>query len=153
MSVKILSIGFYSTKSSCNLRGPMALKHWTKWFWWLGELDFMFRFASRTGDSPFYCTILAYYGCCCGKYTSKVALADAKRSIHVYVWSFNVPVLELLKHGVFQPEELPENKYYILGKKALRIFRRFRCAFLGEFLLVQSIRSWRWSSCSRKWPL
>jgi ATP-binding protein involved in chromosome partitioning len=40
----------------------------------------------------------------------------------------------------FTPEELPENKYIHFGKEGLRIFRRFRCAFLGEFLLVQSIR-------------
>jgi hypothetical protein len=42
-------------------------------------------------------------------------LADAKKGIHVLVWSYQCSVLELLKHGVFH-EELPENKYYIFGQ-------------------------------------
>jgi hypothetical protein len=33
-------------------------------------------------------------------------------------------VLELENMAYFTPEELPENKYYILEKKAQEIFRR-----------------------------
>jgi hypothetical protein len=35
--------------------------------------------------SPFYCTILAYHGCCIGAHAESRLLADAKRSFDVYV--------------------------------------------------------------------
>jgi ATP-binding protein involved in chromosome partitioning len=46
---------FYSTKSSCNLRGPMASKALNQMIFWRlsGELDFMLvGFASRNRRYP-----------------------------------------------------------------------------------------------------
>jgi ATP-binding protein involved in chromosome partitioning len=84
--VKILSIGFYSTKSSVIWRGPMASKALNQMILMqIGGIRlYVSRFA-RYRHSPFYCTILAYHGCCCSVSTPQaVALADAK-SFDVYV--------------------------------------------------------------------
>ena len=52
-----------------------------------------------------------------------VALADVRKGIGMFQMdSINIPVLGLIENmAYFTPAELPENKYYIFGKKVLKI--------------------------------
>ena len=55
-----------------------------------------------------------------------VALADARKGINMFTNDkVNVPILGLVENMAwFTPAELPENKYYIFGKKAQRDWLR-----------------------------
>jgi ATP-binding protein involved in chromosome partitioning len=57
--VKILSIGFHCTKSSCNLEGPMASKALNQMILMqIGELDFMLvDLPPGTGDIHQLCRL------------------------------------------------------------------------------------------------
>jgi ATP-binding protein involved in chromosome partitioning len=55
--------------------------------------------------------------------------------------AINVPVLGIIENmAYFTPEELPDNKYYILDKKVLESSRRFRSTIPWRSPIVQSIR-------------
>jgi ATP-binding protein involved in chromosome partitioning len=54
--------------------------------------------------------------------------------------AINVPVLGIIEKAYFTPEELPENKYYILERRAKDLAEDLNVPFLGEIPLVQSIR-------------
>merc|ERR1712070_666066 len=72
-----------------------------------------------------------------------VALADAKKGIAMFQQdSISVPVLGIVENmSYFTPEELPDNKYYIFGKKGAEYLAKDkRVPFLGGLPLVQSIR-------------
>jgi ATP-binding protein involved in chromosome partitioning len=48
-------------------------------------------------------------------------LPTLKKGINVFYRRQNVPVLGIIENmAYFTPEELPDNKYYILDKKVLR---------------------------------
>jgi ATP-binding protein involved in chromosome partitioning len=51
-----------------------------------------------------------------------VALADAKKGFQCLCLRLSMPVLGIIENmAYFTPEELPENKYYILEKKERKI--------------------------------
>jgi ATP-binding protein involved in chromosome partitioning len=64
-----------------------------------------------------------------------------RKEVNVLSEAINVPVLELENMAYFTPEELPNNKYYILDKKVLKnLAEDLEVPFLGEVPIVQSIR-------------
>jgi ATP-binding protein involved in chromosome partitioning len=70
-----------------------------------------------------------------------VALADAKKGVSMFLSeAINVPVLGIIENMAYFTEELPDNKYYLFGKKEQKLSRRFRVPFLGGIPIVQSIR-------------
>jgi ATP-binding protein involved in chromosome partitioning len=146
--VKVLSIGFFTQPNQAVVwRGPMASKalnqmifdaHW-------GELDFMLiDLPPGTGDIHLsIMQSLPITGAVVVSTPQKVALADAKKGVAMFQQeSINVPVLGIIENmAYFTPEELPENKYYIFGKKgAKNLSEDLEVPFLGEIPLVQSIR-------------
>lgn len=146
--VKILSIGFFTQPNQAVVwRGPMASKalnqmifdaHW-------GELDFMLiDLPPGTGDIHLsIMQSLPITGAVIVSTPQNVALADAKKGVAMFQQeSINVPVLGIIENmAYFTPEELPDNKYYIFGKKGARnLAEDLNVPFLGELPLVQSIR-------------
>jgi ATP-binding protein involved in chromosome partitioning len=46
------------------------------------------------------------------------ALADAKKGVSMFLSeAINVPVLGIIENMAFTPEELPDNKYYLLEEE------------------------------------
>src|SRR5690606_20239079 len=73
----------------------------------------------------------------------KVSLADASRGISM----FKQPQINALILGVvenmayFTPDELPDNKYYLLGKeRGRKLSEKYEVPFLGKIPIVQTIR-------------
>jgi hypothetical protein len=55
--------------------------------------------------------------------------------------AINVPVLGIIENmAYFTPEELPDNKYYLLEKKEQNLAEDLGVPFLGGIPIVQSIR-------------
>jgi ATP-binding protein involved in chromosome partitioning len=51
-----------------------------------------------------------------------VALADAKKGVSMFMSDINVPVLGIIENmAYFTPEELPDNKYYLLGRRSEKL--------------------------------
>ena len=72
-----------------------------------------------------------------------VALADARKGVSMFQQeNISVPVLGIIENmSYFNPEELPDKKYYIFGKEgAKNLAEDLKIRFLGEIPLVQSIR-------------
>lgn len=121
--IKILSIGFFTQPNQAVVwRGPMASKalnqmifdaHW-------GELDFMLiDLPPGTGD--IHLSIMQSVpitGAVIVSTPQNVALADAKKGVAMFQQeSINVPVLGIVENmAYFTPEELPNNKYYKIGR-------------------------------------
>src|SRR6218665_573362 len=146
--IKILSIGFFTAPSQAVIwRGPMASKALNQMIFdadW-GELDFMLiDLPPGTGDIHLsIMQSLPITGAVVVSTPQAVALADAKKGVSMFLSdSINVPVLGIIENmAYFTPEELPENKYYILGKEgAQNLAEDLGVPFLGEVPLVQSIR-------------
>ncbi len=146
--VKLLSIGFFTQPNQAVIwRGPMASKalnqmifdaHW-------GELDFMLLdLPPGTGDIHLsIMQSLPVTGAVVVSTPQEVALADARKGVAMFQQqAINVPVLGIAENmAYFTPEELPNNKYYIFGKKgAAYLAEDLDVPFLGEIPLVQSIR-------------
>jgi len=146
--VKILSIGFFTKPNQAVIwRGPMAAKALNQMIFdadW-GELDFLLvDLPPGTGDIHLsIMQSLPITGSVIVSTPQNVALADAKKGVAMFRQeSINVPIIGIIENmAYFTPEELPENKYYIFGKKgAKNLAEDLEIPFLGELPLVQSIR-------------
>ena len=146
--VKLLSIGFFTQPNQAVIwRGPMASKalnqmifdaHW-------GELDFLLLdLPPGTGDIHLsIMQSLPVTGAVVVSTPQEIALADARKGVAMFQQeAINVPVLGIIENmAYFTPEELPQNKYHILGKDgAKHLAEDLKVPFLGEVPLVQSIR-------------
>jgi ATP-binding protein involved in chromosome partitioning len=146
--VKVLSIGFFTKPDQAVVwRGPMAAKALNQMIFeaaW-GELDFLLiDLPPGTGDIHLSIVqSLPLTGAVVVSTPQNVALADAKKGIAMFQQdSINVPVLGIVENmSYFSPAELPDNKYYIFGKKgAEHLAKDKEVPFLGGLPLVQSIR-------------
>tara|TARA_S200000501_G_scaffold377329_1_gene435317 strand:- start:1001 stop:2131 length:1131 start_codon:yes stop_codon:yes gene_type:complete len=146
--VKVLSIGFFTKPEQAVIwRGPMASKalnqmifdgHW-------GELDFLLvDLPPGTGDIHLSIVqALPLNGAVVVSTPQNVALADAKKGIAMFQQeNIQVPVLGIIENmSYFSPKELPENKYYIFGKRGAEYLASDKkIPFLGGLPLVQSVR-------------
>ena len=129
--VKLLSIGFFVDPDQATLwRGGMAsnaLKQLIGDALW-GELDY-FLIDLPPGTSDIHLTVvqtLAMTGAVVVSTPQDVALADARKGINMFTnEKVNVPILGLVENMAwFTPAELPENKYYLFGKKLFRPYQR-----------------------------
>jgi len=146
--VKVLSIGFFTKPDQAVVwRGPMAAKALNQMIFdaaW-GELDFLLiDLPPGTGDIHLSIVqALPLNGAVVVSTPQNVALADAKKGIAMFQQeSINVPVLGIVENmSYFTPAELPDNKYYIFGKKGAEYLAKDKeVPFLGALPLVQSIR-------------
>ena len=146
--VKVLSIGFFTKPDQAVVwRGPMAAKALNQMIFdaaW-GDLDFLLiDLPPGTGDIHLSIVqSLPLNGAVVVSTPQNVALADAKKGIAMFQQeSINVPVLGIVENmSYFTPAELPENKYYIFGKKGAEYLAKDKeVPFLGALPLVQSIR-------------
>jgi ATP-binding protein involved in chromosome partitioning len=146
--VKILSIGYFADPGQAVIwRGSMAnsalnqLMFDAKW----GDLDFLLiDLPPGTGDIQLsVMQMVPVTGAVVVTTPQNVAIADVRKAINMFENpSIKVPVLGIIENmSYFQPEECPENKYYIFGRdggKALA--ENLNLPLLGEVPLTQSIR-------------
>lgn len=146
--VKLLSLGFFAGANQAVIwRGAMASKaihqllHDANW----GELDFLFiDLPPGTGD--IHLSIVQEVpvtGSVIVSTPQHVALTDVKKGVAMFQMpEINVPVLGLIENmAYFTPKELPNNKYYIFGKKGVKkLAESMDLPFLGEIPIIQSIR-------------
>ena len=146
--VKILSIGFFTQPGQAVIwRGPMAAKALNQMIFdanW-GDLDFLLiDLPPGTGDIHLSIVqSLPINGAVVVSTPQNVALTDAKKGIAMFQQkNINVPVLGIIENmSYFSPEELPQNKYYIFGKKGAEYLANdMEVPFLGSLPLVQSVR-------------
>ena len=146
--VKILSIGFFTKPDQAVVwRGPMAAKALNQMIFdaaW-GKLDFLLiDLPPGTGDIHLsIMQALPITGAVVVSTPQVVALADARKGVSMFQQdSINVPVLGIIENmAYFTPEELPEQKYFIFGKKgAKHLAEDLHVPFLGEIPLIQSVR-------------
>lgn len=146
--VKLLSLGFFAGANQAVIwRGAMASKaihqllHDANW----GELDFLLiDLPPGTGD--IHLSIVQEVpvtGSVIVSTPQHVALTDVKKGVAMFQMpEINVPVLGLIENmAYFTPKELPNNKYYIFGKKGVKkLAESMDLLFLGEIPIIQSIR-------------
>lgn len=146
--VKLLSLGFFAGANQAVIwRGAMASKaihqllHDANW----GELDFLIiDLPPGTGD--IHLSIVQEVpvtGSVIVSTPQHVALTDVKKGVAMFQMpEINVPVLGLIENmAYFTPKELPNNKYYIFGKKGVKkLAESMDLPFLGEIPIIQSIR-------------
>jgi len=146
--VKILSIGFFTRPGQAVIwRGPMAAKALNQMIFdanW-GNLDFLLiDLPPGTGDIHLSIVqSLPINGAVVVSTPQNVALTDAKKGIAMFQQkNINVPVLGIIENmSYFTPQELPQNKYYIFGKKGAEYLANdMEIPFLGSLPLVQSVR-------------
>jgi ATP-binding protein involved in chromosome partitioning len=146
--VKVLSIGFFTKPDQAVIwRGPMAAKALNQMIFdadW-GELDFLLiDLPPGTGDIHLSIVqSLPLNGAVVVSTPQNIALADAKKGIAMFNQeNIQVPVLGIIENmAYFTPEELPDNKYYIFGKRgAENLAEDKNVPFLGALPLVQSVR-------------
>ncbi len=146
--VKILSIGFFTKPDQAVVwRGPMAAKALNQMIFdaaW-GELDFLLiDLPPGTGDIHLSIVqSLPINGAVVVSTPQNVALPDAKKGIAMFQQeNIKVPVLGIIENmSYFTPEELPNNKYYIFGKKGAEYLAKDKeVPFLGSLPLEQSVR-------------
>ena len=146
--VKILSIGFFTQPGQAVIwRGPMAAKALNQMIFdanW-GDLDFLLiDLPPGTGDIHLSIVqSLPINGAIVVSTPQNVALTDAKKGIAMFQQkNINVPVLGIIENmSYFTPQELPQNKYYIFGKKGAEYLANdMEVPFLGSLPLVQSVR-------------
>lgn len=146
--IKLMSIGLLvDEKQAVVWRGPMvssAIRQFVSDVDW-GDLDYLIiDMPPGTGD--IHLTIVQTVpvtGVIVVTTPQLVALADAKKGIAMFrQGGLKVPVIGLVENmSYFTPAELPDNKYYIFGKKGgQNLASEFDIPFLGEIPLVQSIR-------------
>ena len=70
-----------------------------------------------------------------------LAIADTKKGINLMI-KFGIPLTGLIENmSYFSPPELPENKYYIFGKRGAEYLANDKkVPFLGSIPIVQSVR-------------
>ena len=146
--VKVLSIGFFTKPDQAVVwRDLMAAKALNQMIFdaaW-GNLDFLLiDLPPGTGDIHLSIVqSLPLNGAVVVSTPQNIALADAKKGIAMFEQdSINVPVLGIIENmSYFTPAELPDNKYYIFGKKGAEYLAKDKnVPFLGALPLVQSIR-------------
>ncbi len=146
--IKVLSIGFFTQPNQAVIwRGPMATKALNQLIFdgaW-GKLDFLLvDLPPGTGDIHLSIVqSLPLDGAVVVSTPQNVALADAKKGIAMFRQeTINVPILGVIENmSYFTPKELPENKYYIFGKKGAEYLAKDKkVPFLGAIPLVQSVR-------------
>ena len=146
--VKVLSIGFFTKPDQAVVwRGPMAAKALNQMIFdaaW-GNLDFLLiDLPPGTGDIHLSIVqSLPLNGAVVVSTPQNIALADAKKGIAMFEQdSINVTVMGIIeKMRYFTTAELPDNKYYIFGKKGAEYLAKDKnVPFLGALPLVQSIR-------------
>ena len=146
--VKILSIGFFTKPEQAVIwRGPMATKALNQMIFdaaW-GALDFLLiDLPPGTGDIHLSIVqSLPINGAVVVSTPQNVALADAKKGIAMFQQeNIKVPVLGIIENmSYFTPAELPNNKYYIFGKKGAEYLAKDKeVPFLGSLPLEQSVR-------------
>ena len=145
--IKLLSIGFFVDPDQPTLwRGGMAsnaLKQLIGDADW-GQLDY-FLIDLPPGTSDIHLTVvqtLALTGVVVVSTPQAVALADARKGINMFTNDkVNVPILGLVENMAwFTPAELPENRYYIFGRKgSKRMAEEMNVPLLGQVPIVQSI--------------
>ena len=145
--VKLLSIGFFVNPDTATLwRGGMAtsaLKQLIADADW-GELDY-FILDTPPGTSDIHLTLLqtlAITGAIIVSTPQQVALADARKGVDMYKNDkVNVPILGLIENMAwFTPKELPENRYYIIGKEGCKqLAEELNVPLLAQIPLVQGI--------------
>ena len=146
--VKVLSIGFFTKPEQAVIwRGPMATKALNQMIFdaaW-GALDFLLiDLPPGTGDIHLSIVqSLPINGAVVVSTPQNVALADAKKGIAMFQQeNIKVPVLGIIENmSYFTPAELPNNKYYIFGKKGAEYLAKDKqVPFLGTLPLEQSVR-------------
>ena len=146
--VKVLSIGFFTKPEQAVIwRGPMAAKALNQMIFdaaW-GELDFLLiDLPPGTGDIHLSIVqSLPLNGAVVISTPQNVALADAKKGISMFQQdNIQVPVLGIIENmSYFTPPELPQNKYYIFGKKGAEYLAKDKeVPFLGALPIEQSVR-------------
>jgi len=146
--VKVLSIGFFTKPGQAVIwRGPMAAKALNQMIFdasW-GELDFLLiDLPPGTGDIHLSIVqSLPLNGAVVVSTPQNVALADAKKGISMFQQeNIQVPVLGIIENmSYFTPPELPDNKYYIFGKKGAEYLAKDKeVPFLGALPIEQSVR-------------
>ena len=146
--LKVLSIGFFTKPDQAVIwRGPMASKALNQMIFdaaW-GELDFLLiDLPPGTGDIHLSIVqSLPLNGAIVVSTPQNVALSDAKKGIAMFQQkSIQVPVLGIIENmSYFTPDELPDKKYYIFGKKGAEYLANDKnVPFLGEVPIIQSIR-------------
>jgi ATP-binding protein involved in chromosome partitioning len=146
--VKVLSIGFFTKPEQAVIwRGPMATKALNQMIFdaaW-GALDFLLiDLPPGTGDIHLSIVqSLPINGAVVVSTPQNVALADAKKGIAMFQQeNIKVPVLGIIENmSYFTPAELPNNKYYIFGKKGAEYLAKDKqVPFLGALPLEQSVR-------------
>jgi len=146
--VKVLSIGFFTKPEQAVIwRGPMAAKALNQMIFdaaW-GKLDFLLiDLPPGTGDIHLSIVqSLPLNGAVVISTPQNVALADAKKGISMFQQeNIKVPVLGIIENmSYFIPPELPENRYYIFGKKGAEYLAKDKkVPFLGALPIEQSIR-------------
>jgi len=146
--LKVLSIGFFTKPDQAVIwRGPMASKALNQMIFdaaW-GELDFLLiDLPPGTGDIHLSIVqSLPLNGAIVVSTPQNIALSDAKKGIAMFQQeSIQVPVLGIIENmSYFTPDELPNNKYYIFGKKGAEYLANDKnIPFLGEVPINQSIR-------------
>ena len=146
--LKVLSIGFFTKPDQAVIwRGPMASKALNQMIFdaaW-GELDFLLiDLPPGTGDIHLSIVqSLPLNGAIVVSTPQNVALSDAKKGIAMFQQeSIQVPVLGIIENmSYFTPDELPDNKYYIFGKKGAEYLANDKSVpFLGDVPIIQSIR-------------
>jgi len=113
----------------------------TKW----GDLDFLLiDLPPGTGDIQLsVMQMVPVTGAVIVTTPQNVAVADVRKAINMFQNpSIKVPVLGIIENmAYFQPEECPENKYYIFGRDGGKnLAFNLNIPFLGEVPLVQSVR-------------
>lgn len=146
--VKVLSIGFFTQPDQAIVwRGPMAAKALNQMIFdaaW-GELDFLLvDLPPGTGDIHLsIMQSLPVTGAVVVSTPQEVALADARKGVAMFRQdAIQVPVLGIVENmAYFVPEELPDNKYYIFGRKGAQYLADdLNVPLLGEVPLIQSVR-------------
>ncbi len=146
--LKVLSIGFFTKPDQAVIwRGPMASKALNQMIFdaaW-GELDFLLiDLPPGTGDIHLSIVqSLPLNGAVVVSTPQNVALSDAKKGIAMFQQqNIQVPVLGIIENmSYFTPDELPDNKYYIFGKKGAEYLANDKnVPFLGDVPIFQSIR-------------
>ena len=146
-NIKLMSVGFMvDPEKAIVWRGPMvssALKQLLTETWW-DEIDYLVvDMPPGTGDVQLtIAQTLPVTGAIIVSTPQQVALADVIRGVEMFRNpGINIPVLGFVENmAYFTPAELPNNKYYIFGKKGCsKLAEEMQIPLLGEIPLVQSI--------------
>jgi ATP-binding protein involved in chromosome partitioning len=144
--ISFLSMGLLVDPDQAMIwRGPMvtsAVKQFMQEVEW-GELDYVvLDLPPGTGDIQLTIVqTVPLTGAVIVSTPQIVALDDARKGVAMFK-KVHVPVLGMVENmAYFIPEDMPEKKYYIFGKRGVRnLAERTGTNFLGEIPLEQSVR-------------